>query len=541
MGKLADSGLVRWSLWVAGFMVFAALAKRDASYDVVHYHIHNGWSALYGRLEYDLAPAGMHSFFNPLYNLGLYWLMERLPGVIVAGLLGFAPALVLPLLYYLTKALFRAAGAQASDLMILAIAVCGFFAGIHFSTLVSVRNDSIWAAALILGVFLLVQPWPRAPGLGRFAAASLIVGAAMGFKLTNLPYVAGFAVAALISAPDWRARLHAGLVCAVGGAAGVMLTGGWWHFKLWRLFGNPVFPMANGVFGAPLGSDHSFSDPRYLPEGVLDGLFRPFLFLFDGMLINEAHIFDVRFLLGYIAIFALIGLGVAAWRTGVPAPPRPFWSVGLGLLTAILVWTFMFSIQRYMTAAWILGPVFAFTLAAWRWKDLFSAPRLRLYMLAVLGLILMSTTQDWVRRVGWSDWTEGYVEVSRPAQFEYDNSMILMTGPHPSAFTAIAFPEARIAHAASQPWSRPALENYDPLIKAAIEAHSGPFYAILLGHADGVVVTPPERADEYVLDGLDELDSLVGLSGNPARCERVETNLDSMSERWFICPLERIG
>ena len=143
MGKLADSGLVRWSLWVAGFMVFAALAKRDASYDVVHYHIHNGWSALYGRLEYDLAPAGMHSFFNPLYNLGLYWLMERLPGVIVAGLLGFAPALVLPLLYYLTKALFRAAGAQASDLMILAIAVCGFFAGIHFSTLVSVRNDSI--------------------------------------------------------------------------------------------------------------------------------------------------------------------------------------------------------------------------------------------------------------------------------------------------------------------------------------------------------------------------------------------------------------
>lgn len=78
-----------FGLWVIGFGLISALYPRDISYDVVHYQIHNGWSFLNDRSGVDFAPAEMHSFLNPIWQVFVWFLIESFPGADGFVLTGF--------------------------------------------------------------------------------------------------------------------------------------------------------------------------------------------------------------------------------------------------------------------------------------------------------------------------------------------------------------------------------------------------------------------------------------------------------------------
>ncbi|MBL4871434.1 MAG: hypothetical protein JKX72_10825 [Robiginitomaculum sp.] len=118
---------ILWGLWLLGFGIFSALYPRDISFDVAHYQIYNGWAALNGRTAIDLAPAEMHSFFNPIWQKFTWILIDHLPGQAVSFILGILQGLILPVLYIFTKRLLRASGVHVSTGIILSIAVTGFF------------------------------------------------------------------------------------------------------------------------------------------------------------------------------------------------------------------------------------------------------------------------------------------------------------------------------------------------------------------------------------------------------------------------------
>ncbi|MCA8902188.1 MAG: hypothetical protein KDA53_13185, partial [Hyphomonas sp.] len=119
--------------------------------------------------------------------------------------------------------------------------------------LASIRNDHLAAGAFIAALLFLVRRDGQAPGWKAAGAAALLMGLAIGMKLTAIVYAAGLAAAVLVAVPGWAARGRAVLAAAVAGLAGILLTGGWWFHVLWEAYGNPVFPMANGLFHAPLG------------------------------------------------------------------------------------------------------------------------------------------------------------------------------------------------------------------------------------------------------------------------------------------------
>ena len=52
--------------WLIFWSLLNVVTPRDAHFDVLNYHILNGWSGWHGRLTQDLAPADLHSFFNPM-------------------------------------------------------------------------------------------------------------------------------------------------------------------------------------------------------------------------------------------------------------------------------------------------------------------------------------------------------------------------------------------------------------------------------------------------------------------------------------------
>ncbi len=353
--KNHQKSLLGWGLWLLAFGIFSAIFPRDVSFDVAHYQIYNGWAALNGRHSIDLAAAEMHSFLNPAWQVFVWILIDHFPGRIVAFILGLLQGLILPALFIFTDRLLRATGARISTGIILAIAATGFLAEVQFGLFASTRNDAVSALAFIIALIYLLPKYGGTPSYRALACASFIVGMGMGMKLTNAVYVSGFACAVLIIMPTWREKLQAVMICAGAGLAGIILLGGPWAWHLWQEFSNPVFPMANDLFHAPLGPDASFRDTRYLPPSFWKSIIWPFYFLFEGTLINEEGFFDPRFQMTYIAAFVLPVTYLVSRGKKVS---RPVLAISTAFLVCTLAWIFMFSIERYMAAAWMVGPSF---------------------------------------------------------------------------------------------------------------------------------------------------------------------------------------
>lgn len=520
-----------WLVWVLAFAAFSAFLPRDVSYDVAHYQIHNGWALLNERIHQDFAPADMHSFINPPYNAFVWWLIERLPGPLVSAVLALPQALILPGLFYLTRAVSTALTGSATRNVCLFVAAIGFLADGHFSLFASIRNDAWGAAAFIGALALSVREDGSLAGWKRLAGASLIMGAVLGMKGTNLPYTLAFASFVLILAEGHRARLNAALVCAAGGFVSAALLTVPYAWILWTEFANPVFPMANGLFDSPLGPDAYDAYARRKPDGLLGLLVFPFGFTFNSEIIGSTDLDDVRLLLGYVSAIALLGL---LGRNRLNKSTRPGARLLLALTAAFLIglfaWMQAFSVLRYYIAGWMLGPVLVFALVLFLTREAVASHRLRMLGLAAAVPLLAFTGPMDLRRAAWSDVSEPYVSADIPGPERFEDAFILFTGDDPSAFLATQFPaSATFGHAVMQDYFRPALENYRPLMRDALWSSDRPVYAVMFERKG-------ETGRERMLDRLATRENLIGQGD---ACERIPTNFEANDGMWLVCPLER--
>ncbi|MEM9740026.1 MAG: hypothetical protein AAF829_09165 [Pseudomonadota bacterium] len=498
------------------------ILPRDASYDIVHYHLYNGWAFVNGTASGDLAPAEMHSFLNPYWQALVWQATQMLPGRLVAFIFGGLQGLILPALYALTRRLLGPHGQAPRAVVVWSVTLAGFLCVGQFVMAASLRNDGLCALIFLASLLALIPRHGGTPSPGMLAGASLLLGLSLGLKPTNAIYVAGFAIMALAIMPNWGLRGRAAIICAVSGLFGTLVTGGPWAWHLWSEFGNPIFPIANDVFAAPMGPDGGFRDERYLPSGILDAVVRPFLFLFDGELVHEAGFFDPRFQMAYLAAPAI--LAMAASKS--IQVPRGLVALSLGLLALIATWTAVFSISRYAIGVWMLGPVLAAAaITTWRPRILDGA-RPALYVALSAGLLMVVTKPPHLRRLAWTTWTGPYVSVEVPQADKYAGAVVAFSGDFPSAFTAPAFPESAIlTHAVPAPWSTPALAPYREIYIRPLLQGDRPVYGVILdtqGHFERTVR---------------RLASVERLIVDVAACETLTTSLDSKTAVWRICPM----
>lgn len=518
-----------WALWIVGFSIFSAILPRDVDYDVPHYQIHNGWAALHRRWGRDFAPADMHSFINPAYNILVWWLIERLPGPMVSAILSIPQALLLPGLFHLTRKGATAITGVWSGPICMCVAIVGFLAESQSGLYASLRNDSWNAAAFIWALVLCLRDDGTLHDLKRLAFASLIMGAALGMKATNLPYTIAFGVFVLFLARSNKQRLRATLVCAGVGfaaAAALALPYAWY---LWIEFGNPVFPMANSLFDSPLGPTEYDAYVRRKPEGLIGHLVYPFLFTADGTLIGDAKHGDIRLLLGYAAATGLLALAARAYFVRQLLPAQRFIiALSAAFLIGLFSWIDAFSVLRYYLAGWMIGPALAYFLVL---QAMGEKPLSRTVLIvgAGLGTVMLLTTispMAW-RRVAWTSPMAPYLSADIPKLEQYEDSFILFTGHFPTAFLATQLPPSAIfGHALQDPYFEPALANYRSLMWDAIAASTKPVYAVMFS-APG-----PEGI-------LPRLEKEGKLAGSPEDCVRIKTNFDTPGTGWFICPVTR--
>ena len=530
----------RWALgWIVFWSMLCVLTPIEVGFDVAHYHIHDGWSALNGRLTRDLAPAGMHSYFNPLGSMITYAMIAALPAAAVTFLLGAIQAAVLIPLYLLCRRVLQSIGHdnRVSSLM---LALAGYFNYAMLTMTSSVRLDHWVAAPFVIGLLFLAPKAGVAVTWRRAGLAAFVVGLSAGLKLTSVVYVAGIAAAILVAVPGIRARIEAVIAAGIAGLAGILLTGGWWMWKLWITVGNPVFPMGNKLFHSPYGPIANYSDVRGLPRSIWDILFFPFNAPFRPY--NEfgkTWMQDLPIGLLYAAILMLAVQGFRAWRAGsgreVRLPSRTVLMLMAGAAGTLAVWFPMFMVGRYAMAIWMVSPLCFAAMLIVAWPAMGEARRALYWLSCVLVVCVVSANVVLTRRVPVKHLWGDYIEVEAPASIDFEHATVIFTGPYPSAFMAAYLPDtATFTFSQTPDWAEPAELVLRQMVRQRIDETDGPFVAVILdaGSHDG---------DDSLPVIMSRLREQLGLVADPGTCADFRTSLDTAAEHWIACPLTKAG
>ena len=161
---------------------------------------------------------------------------------------------------------------------------------------------------------------------------AMLLGASAAFKLTNLAAAVPIVVVcAYRSIPRLRSLGWTTLFGVVAGTVAAFVAPLLpFTIYIYKLTGNPLFPVANTFFKSPFWPTHGGWDNRWGPQGTWETIVWPALVYWRPERYSELSVNSGRVTLGFAV--ALIGL-VLAWRNAAVR------TVALITLTALLLWS----------------------------------------------------------------------------------------------------------------------------------------------------------------------------------------------------------
>ncbi|WP_235782893.1 glycosyltransferase 87 family protein [Bradyrhizobium murdochi] len=373
-------------------------AGEDVNWDWQNYHEYNVWAVINGRYGIDALPAGFQTYFNPAVYFPLYYLRHLLPAPYGLMIIGAIHGLNLLLIYFLVRVLLREAATASAIGAAILIAAVG---PMTLSEVGTSFSDILTALPIVAGCILILSA--NGSHHGRYVLAGLLIGAAVGLKLTNVVYALGVAAAVLLAARPLLATLCLG----VGGLIGALATGGAWGLMLWREMGNPIFPLFNAVFQSKELVPTNIMDWQFMPRGLLDALAYPFFWLVGDHRSSEYPFRDARFAVAMVLIVLGIGRSLVNRATIFTRRDVQFL---LFFAVSYATWLALFAIQRYAIVLELLCAPLVVLLIARCMAATPGAPSGRISAVPVnsvmvataLCVALWSQPGDWFRRP-WSN------------------------------------------------------------------------------------------------------------------------------------------
>lgn len=263
------------------------LLGKDMAWDMLNYHLYAGFSAVNDRFSQDYFAAGAPSYFNPYAYLPFYALVRTgLPALAISSLLAAVHSIMLWLTYELALAVCPFADRRSKFAFCICAVALAFANPILIQEIGSSFADITTAELVVFG-WLLLAGAVRAPRTARVACAALLLGAATALKLTNSVH----AIAAIVMLPFLplplrdRIRHGAGYLTCLG--LGFALVAAPWSYRLERTFGNPLFPLMNGIFRSPEFTTEPLRHFRYIPANLAEAMWRPFAMVDPVRLVHE--------------------------------------------------------------------------------------------------------------------------------------------------------------------------------------------------------------------------------------------------------------
>jgi hypothetical protein len=398
---IARRNFETWAVVLGSLLAGAAyawFAGEDINWDWRNYHEYGAFALINGRFDQDVAPSGFQTFLNPLPYLPAYLLRHHVTAPYWGMLLGALQGLNLALIYWLSRTVL---GGAANRWTLAAAMVIAAFGPMTLSEVGTSFADLLTALPVIAGVGLMLSA--NARHQSRFVIAGVLIGAAVGLKLTNMVFFLAAAASLL-----YAARPMVALCCfGAGGAVGALGTGGAWAWTLWQEFGNPVFPFYNAIFRSPEAAYESFADLRFMPHNWWEALAYPFYWAFGDYRSSEWPFRDPRFAIVFVLFAASAGTGLLYRLRMFTRRDKQFL---VFFLAAYVVWLWEFSIHRYAVVLELLCAPLT-VLLLWRLSGALprkpfeaSRPAWASFVAAGLAVViaLWSQPADWLRRP-WSD------------------------------------------------------------------------------------------------------------------------------------------
>jgi len=525
------------------FGFFAISLGQDANWDLKNYHFYNPYAFLTGRLDFDILPGQVATFYNPLLYLPFYYAVTSLPPKMVGFLLGTIQGINFILLYFISKDLLPAnlIAVQRRRHSFL-IALVGMLAAGNISELGTMFADNILSLFILSALLLVVRnhPYLCAPLSSRAIAVALgsglLCGLAAGLKQPAAIFCVGMCLAFLFIAGRMKDRLLLAFFFGLGVLAGIALFAGFWMYDLWARFGNPLFPYFNHIFKSPMATLGDYRDARFLPRNITDALIFPFFFAFAPRKTAEIAFCDLRLPLWYalllLSVLVLPFLRFLKNTTHHPQIEPSFVRldrskarfIQITMLASYGAWLKIFAIYRYIVPLEFLAP-----LGIWLLLDrLVARPLLRNILVLASFLVILITLKPatWGR----VPWNGDYFGVTPPPIADPAHTMVIMTGIEPTAYLIPFFPPevrfVRIQSYFTAPSDTP--NGYDRLMERLIREHNGPFAVIY-------------RA-QYEEESTQKALSAYGLTTDQDRCENFTPRIESgfaQPLRW--CPVIREG
>ncbi len=507
-----------WPLALAACLAAAGFAsvhaRLDVNWDLKNYHFYNAYAFLEGRLGWDIAPAQLQTYYNPLLDLPFYFMVQAIPSPrIIAFAMGTTTGVAAFALLRMLALVFPKGQADRALWIALAFAV-GMTGSMGRSVIGSTMNEWPPAMMLMLSLSILAASL-AARGRATIAAigvAGLVTGIAVGLKLTY--GVFGLGLMAAVAASGTRLeRMRCVLAMAGFLFVGFLASYGLWGATLQEHFANPFFPHFNAIFKSPWWEPVDYFDQNYGPRDALQAVFFPLILARDYKLVSEVSFRDWR--LGALFVLA-IAAAIKYLARGRRDPFPAEWKfLAAFTLASYLVWLKLFGIYRYLVPLEMLAGPLIVGCALY----LVPGRQPRRVAVVILAVLLIATT----RAASWGrvDFRGAYFDVAVP---DVAPRSLVIVGPYEPMAYAIPFfrPDARFV----SPWNNLLHFTQTNLlsrrIREVIDRHPGAIYTL----------------DFRGQDSVNAALTHYGLARDDGSCLPIRSNLDTSAMR--ICRVHRV-
>lgn len=438
-------------LWGIGYFVLVGLISvrlgQDVSWDLRNYHFYNPYMLLTGRIKYDILPAQIQTFFNPLMDVPffvfIYYL--KIPPIIFGFLWGGLHGLNLWLIHQIVYHSLINIKNYTRHLLSCFAALTGIWGAAFYSEIGTVIGDSTSSLFVLSSLLILVYDlaYFNQIKLKNIVIAGFVMGLGVGLKLT----VALYGIALIISINflrNKRQEKFLNLFALMSSMfTGFLVTAGYWMVLMWLNFASPLFPFFNTIFRSPyIRTDFDLKDTRFLPRDIWQSLFYPFYFTRKQTLVAELEFQDSRLAIAYILViaflvFLVIKLIQKINRTSYNiVNPSVIFLVIPFYVISYLIWLKLFSIYRYLIVLELLTPVLVILILGY----MYPSKKVLLVSSAILFTIMMTTTKplDWWR----IPWQSSYFGIETEALEKYENKVIVMWGDDGNSYLVPYFPHS---------------------------------------------------------------------------------------------------
>ena len=431
------------------FGIYSILLGQDTNWDLLNYHLYNPFAFLNNRINFDLAPAGLQTYFNPFLDVAYFFAVNHLHPKTVGFMLGLIQGLNFILVYKISMHVLR--DNIRGEFFSLLLALAGLFSVGFLSEVGTTLSDSVISIFSLLSLWIIIsfvddlKGDEKPPIIFPAMCAGVLIGIGCGLKLTISIYALSMCLSFLVLPVSWASRFKLSFFFGVFVLVGLLISGGFWMYKMWSFFGNPIFPQFNNIFQGELAAFVQMRDTRFLPNNIFEKIFYPAIFTLNPLRVNELGYYQISWFLAYIATFILI-INRSLILFKKEANQRR-WNLATGFFFAFFcisyfIWLNVFGIYRYLIPLEMLIPVLLFVTINYFLKGRYSNYCAILFI-GVITAVNVRGAPDY----GHSEWAENVYHIDKH---------VLSSDPVPAAIYLSGQPLA---------WIIPALNIRAPFIQ----------------------------------------------------------------------------